>query len=214
VAVCFIAFRTRQPEVDRVKPNNERRMEMLKMLWIVLTAIVLFIGTAEAQDQYQDQYRVAPMLEKGARELGLNGYIDFEGPAGGVDIDLDIRYGYFLARHIEVGGFGNYSRTMDGDVVRYGLGGFAEYHFFGYGWGQTIPYFGADLGLLALDWDAGENQNALAFVPRIGIKWFFRDYVAVDTNLYMGLATDSIYINDNESEKYDVGIKFGLRIYF
>lgn len=185
---------------------------MKKMLWIVLPAILLFIGTAEAQDQ--DQYRIAPMLDKGSKELGFSGFIDFEGPAGGVDIDLDIRYGYFLARHIEIGGFGNYSRQMDGDVVRYGLGGFAEYYFFGYSWGRTIPYVGADLGLFALDWDVGENQNALAFVPRIGIKWFIRDYFAVDTNLYLGLATDNIYINDNDSDKYDFGIKFGLRVYF
>jgi len=183
---------------------------MKKVLWIVLPAILLFIGTAEAQDQN----RIVPMLEKGTKELGFSGYIDFEGPAGGVDIDLDLRYGYFSARHIEIGGFGNYSRTMDGDVVRYGLGGFAEYHMFGRSWARTIPYFGADLGLFALNWNVGENQNALAFVPRIGIKWFLRDYVAVDANFYLGLATEDIYINDNSSDKYDFGIKFGLRVYF
>ena len=183
---------------------------MKKMLWIVLPAILLFIGTAEAQDQN----RIVPMLEKGTKELGFSGYIDFEGPAGGVDIDLDLRYGYFSARHIEIGGFGNYSRTMDGDVVRYGLGGFAEYHMFGRSSARTIPYFGADLGLFALNWDSGENQNALAFVPRIGIKYFFRDYVAVDANFYLGLATEDIYINDNSSDNYDFGIKFGLRVYF
>lgn len=183
---------------------------MKKVLWIVLPAILLFIGTAEAQDQN----RIAPMLEKGTKELGFNGYIDFEGPSGGFDIDLDMRYGYFLNRIIEIGGFGNYSRTMDGDVVRYGLGGFAEYHMFDSSWARTIPYFGADLGLYALNWTAGENQNALAFVPRIGIKWFFRDYVAVDANFYLGLATEDIYVNDNSSDKYDLGIKFGLRVYF
>ncbi|MBR9986907.1 MAG: hypothetical protein KFF68_13450 [Desulfosarcina sp.] len=183
---------------------------MKKVMWILLPAMLLFVGTAAAQDQD----RMSPMFEKGTKELGFTGYIDFEGPAGGVDTDLDLRYGYFMNRHIEIGGFGNYSRTMDGDVVRYGLGGFAEYHMFGSGWARTIPYFGADLGLFALNWDAGENQNALAFVPRIGIKWFFRDYVAVDTNFYLGLATEDIYINDYNSDKYDFGIKFGLRVYF
>jgi hypothetical protein len=54
----------------------------------------------------------------------------------------------------------------------------------------------------------------LAFVPRIGIKWFFRDYVAVDTNFYLSLATEDIYINDNSRDNYDFGIKFGLRVYF
>lgn len=183
---------------------------MNKVLWIVIPAFLLFVGTAQAQDQN----RMAPMLEKGTKEVGFTGYIDFEGPGGGVDFDLDLRYGYFLDRHLEIGGFGNYSRTMDGDVVRYGLGGFAEYHLFGSGWTRMIPYLGADLGLNALNWDAGENQNALTFVPRIGIKWFLRDYVAVDANFYLGLATEDIYINDNSADNYDVGIKFGLRVYF
>ena len=183
---------------------------MKKVIWIVLPFILLFIGTAEAQDPN----RVLPMLQKGAQELGFSGYIDFEGPSGGLDIDLDIRYGYCPDQYIEIGGFGNYSRMMDGDVVRYGLGRFSEYHLFGTGQGRTIPYFGADLGLFALNWDAGEDQNALAFVPRIGIKWFFRDYVAIDTHLYLGIATDDIYINDDDSENYDFGIKFGLRVYY
>jgi hypothetical protein len=103
---------------------------------------------------------------------------------------------------------------MDGDVVRYGLGGFGEYHIFGSSWARTIPYLEQTSGCYALNWDAGENQNSLAFVPRIGIKWFFRDYVAVDTNLYLGLATEDIYINDNSSDNYDFGIKIGLRVYF
>lgn len=183
---------------------------MKKVLWIVLPAILLIIGTGNAQAQDP----IAPMLQKGTQELGFAGFVDFEGPSGGVDIELDLRYGYFLARHIEIGGFGAYSRTMDGDVVRYGLGGFGEYHLFGSSWGRTVPYFGADLGLNALNWDAGENQNALAFVPRFGIKWFFRDYVAVDTNIFLGLATEDIYVNDNSSDNYDFGIKFGLRVYF
>lgn len=183
---------------------------MKKVIWLVLAAILLFVGTLQAQDQQ----RTVPMLEKGAKELGFSGFIDLEGPSGGLDVNLDIRYGYCLDQYIEFGGFGNYSREMDGDVVRYGLGGFAEYHLFGPGRGRTVPYFGADLGLFALNWDAGEDQNALAFVPRAGIKWFFRDYVAIDTHVYLGLATDDIYINDNDSENYDFGIKFGLRVYF
>ena len=77
-----------------------------------------------------------------------------------------------------------------------------------------MPYFGADLGLYALDWDGGEDQNAVSFVPRVGIKWFFREYLAIDTNFYLGLATDDIYINDNDSESYDFGVKLGLRVFF
>jgi len=42
---------------------------MKKVLWIVLPAILLFIGTAEAQDQN----RIVPMLEKGTKELGFSG---------------------------------------------------------------------------------------------------------------------------------------------
>jgi hypothetical protein len=38
--------------------------------------------------------------------------------------------------------------------------------------------------------------------------------VAVDTNVFLALASDDIYINDGDADPYDFGINIGLRVYF
>ncbi|RJQ76833.1 MAG: hypothetical protein C4519_14030 [Desulfobacteraceae bacterium] len=157
------------------------------------------------------------MLREGVKELGLEGNIDLEGTQGDIDADLNARFGYFLDRHLEVGPFFSFSRSNDGDVMSYGLGAFADWHLLGYnmvGFAKTVPYIGASLGLYFLDTDVDEDESGLSFIPRVGIKWFFRDYVAVDTNFFLALATDDIYVNDNDTDKYDIGINIGLRVYF
>jgi len=184
---------------------------MKKILSLVLLTILIVGGTAAAQE------RTVPMLREGVKELGLRGWIDFEGQAGGVDVIAEALFGYFLNRHLEVGGLVNYSRQIDGDVINYDIGAFAEYHIFGVRWvgfAETVPYFGASLGLGFLDYEDGEDQSALTFIPRVGVKWFFRDYVAIDTNLFLALASDDIYVNDGSADSYDIGMRFGLRVLF
>ena len=61
--------------------------------------------------------------------MALSGSLDFEGPSGGVDMNLTTSYGSFIADNWEIGGFLNYTRQDDGDFQSYGVGGFAEYHF-------------------------------------------------------------------------------------
>jgi hypothetical protein len=159
----------------------------------------------------------APMLEKGVKEVGASGNLDFEGPQGGFDLETEATFGYFFARNLEIGPIVRYSRTNDGDIVSYGLGGFADYHFAWSGMARSVkivPYVGASMELSFLDTDLGEDQGAVAFTPKAGIKWFLRSYLAIDTHFYMSLATDDIYVNDNELDNYDYGINLGLRVYF
>ena len=33
-----------------------------------------------------------------------------------------------------------------------------------------------------------EDNAALIFQPRVGLKWFIRDYFAIDTNLFVAVA--------------------------
>ena len=183
-------------------------MKKTVVLWTMIC--ILCIGApAMAEDE--------PMLEKGAKELGLSGNIDLEGTQGGVDVVLDASYGYFIARDLEIGPIISFSRTNDGDILSYGVGAFVDYHIVGasmVGFARTVPYVGASLELTALDTDLGEDQNALALTPKVGIKWFLRSYLAIDTHFYFSLATDDIYVNDNELDSYDYGFNLGLRVYF
>jgi hypothetical protein len=183
---------------------------MRKYLLAVATIVVLVLSwSAMAQDQ-------APLLQRGTQELALSGALDFEN-RGDTTLDLIGRYGYFLRNNLEVGGVAEFSGNFD-DAFRYGLGGFAEYHFpqwLSPRWPSLVPYVGADVLLSFVDTDIGEDNAALTFAPRIGLKWFVRDYFAVETNFFVALATDDIFQNKRDKlDFYDIGLRLGIRVYF
>ena len=172
----------------------------------VITVVLGWVGIAMAQSL---------LLERGTKELGLSGTLDFEQESR-VVLDINGRFGYFPRQNLELGGFAEVSSNFN-EFSRYGLGGFAELHAPAWALlqGRAIPYAGADLGLAFVDTDLGEDNAALIFRPRIGLKWFIRDYFAIDTNVFVAVATDDIFPNKrNDLDPYDVGILLGLRIYF
>lgn len=190
---------------------------MRKMIFVFsLMAVLAIGGPVAAQDMAAG---VNPMLREGVQELGIQGNIDLDDPQGSLSVELDATYGWFLNQNLEVGPFIGFSRTTGGDVMRYGLGVFAEYHLLTYDWvgfAQSVPYVGASLGLEFLDTDlpGEEDQSGLTLTPVIGVKWFFRDYVAVDTNFFLAWSSDDVYTNDEELDNYDFGFNLGLRVYF
>jgi hypothetical protein len=158
----------------------------------------------------------APLLQTGVQELALSGALDFEN-RGDTTLDLIGRYGYFIRDNLEVGGVAAFSGNFD-DAFRYGLGGFAEYHFPQWipaDWPPLVPYLGADVLLSFVDTDVGDDNAALTFEPRVGLKWFVRDYFAVETHLFFAIATDDLYQNERDDlDPYDIGLRLGIRVYF
>jgi hypothetical protein len=60
-----------------------------------------------------------------------------------------------------------------------------------------------------------QDNAALIFRPRVGVKWFIRDYFAIDTSLFVAVATDDLFPNGrNDLDPYDVGIRLGIRVNF
>ena len=174
-------------------------------LW-VFALVLCWAGSTMAQ---------GPLLQRGTRELAVTGTLDFQN-ANRTVLDLTGRYGYFVQNNLEVGGFAEVVSNFN-EFSRYGLGGFAELHIPDWAFlnARAVPYVGADLGLEFVDTDLGEDNAALIFRPRIGAKWFIRDYFAIDTNLFVAVATDDLFLNRrNELDPYDIGIQVGLRIYF
>ncbi len=145
----------------------------------------------------------------------MSGNLDFEQESR-VVLNINGRFGYFPQTDLEIGGFAEVASNFN-EFSRYGLGGFAELHAPGLALlqGRAIPYVGADLGLEFVNTSLGEDNAALIFRPRVGLKWFIRDYFAIDTNFFVAVATDDIFPNKrNDLDPYDVGIRLGLRIYF
>jgi hypothetical protein len=187
-----------------------RREEMPKYLLAVAALFALLLsGSAMAQDQ-------APLLQRGTQELAVSGALDFEN-RGDTTLDLIGRYGYFLRNNLEVGGVAQFSGNFD-DAFRYGLGGFAEYHvpqWLAPRWPSLVPYLGADVLLSFVDTDLGDDNAALIFEPRIGLKWFIRNYFAVETHFFAALATDDLFQNKrDELDFYDIGLRLGIRVFF
>jgi hypothetical protein len=174
-------------------------------IWVI-AVVFCWVGSPMAQ---------GPLLLQGTKELGLAGTLDFQQESR-VVLDISGRFGFFPRTNLEVGGFAEVASNFN-EFSRYGLGGFAELHVptLAILQGQAIPYVGADLGLAFVDTSLGEDNAALIFRPRIGLKWFIRDYVAIDTNVFVAVATDDLFPNrKNHLDPYDVGLQLGLRIYF
>jgi hypothetical protein len=169
--------------------------------------VLYWAGSALAQDA---------LLQRGTRELALSGAFDVQ-QEGDPVIDLTGRYGVFVRDFLEVGGFAEIAGDFD-EAWRYGLGGFAEYHLPHWAFLKapyTLPYVGADLGLAFVDTDLGEDNAALIFRPRVGLKWYLRDYFAIDTSFFVALATDDLFLNEEDDlDPYDIGFRLGIRVYF
>jgi hypothetical protein len=179
---------------------------------LTLTLMLCVASSALAQ---------GPLLQRGTKELSLTGLFDFQNE-GDPFLALRVGYGIFPRDALEVGGFAEIQGDFD-DTFRYELGGFAEYHLLALGFLRTprtrtphaVPYLGADLGLSFVDSDVTEDNAALLFRPRVGVKWFLTDYFALDTHLFVAVATDDLFPNHTHSlDPYDIGLRLGIRVYF
>ena len=171
---------------------------------VAVLSLVCLGGTAFAQAQN-------PMLKAGTQELGLSGNFDFDDPGGDVSLDTFGSYGYFIQDYVELGGRVGYQREGGGDVEGLNLGVFGEYNFPASAIG--VPFVG-----LALDYAysdiLGEDQDAFVLTPAVGVKWFIREYFAIDTRLFFNWATEDLYMNDGKLEDTNWGLTLGLRTYF
>jgi len=152
-----------------------------------------------------------PMLRTGTQELGLSGNVDFDDPGGDVSLDIFGSYGYFIQDYVELGGRVGYVREQGGDSERISLGVFGEYNFPASAIG--VPFIG-----LALDYSYAEvldeDNDAFVLTPSAGVKWFIRDYFAIDTRLFLNWASEDLYLNDGEADDINWGLSLGLRTYF
>ncbi len=151
----------------------------------------------------------AVMLQEGTQEIQVDGSFDFEG-AGGSVLDLGLGWGYFVTDFVEAGVRGDVFLSDPGDS--YSIGGFGEYHFDIET--ITVPYMGGAISLLMTDVNNGDDTTALVFSGMAGAKIYLVENVALDIHATLSLATDDVYIADDELTNWDVGLHMGLRFYY
>ena len=149
-----------------------------------------------------------PTIYEGTRELLIAGGWDSDGETG-TELDLTVGYGVFVRDAIEVGGTLGYESLSDGDWKVMAIGGFVEYHFDMAS--MTVPYVGAKIGYASYE---VPDESVFEYGPRVGVKYFIADNVAVDVGLTYMLATEEVFVNDGVYEDNDLSLSFGIRAMF
>ena len=147
------------------------------------------------------------MIEAESLELRLKGGMDFDNSKGEVETSVDIGLGYFIFDDIEVGGLISFGFTESD--AGFGLGGFSEFLFDLNC--SVAPYVG-----IALQYKFGDyySDHFLLLDLSGGLKFFITDSLAISTELFYDLASEDIYINNEEAADDDSGIRIGLSYYF
>ncbi len=158
-----------------------------------------------------------PNLDKGTKSLQLAGSYDAN-HALDYELTIDAGFGYFFWDNIEIAVVGGWQSN---DLIdTYELGAMAEYNLnFESPW---VPYF--HVGVL---WAGAEvdddiyndtdDMDADAWIGRFGggLKYFFRDSIAVSLGINYDLASDDLYVDDDgDFDDYNWTAMLGLRFYF
>jgi len=154
----------------------------------------------------------AANIDAGTYELELGGGIDFDGPSG-TQFDLNAGMGYFVADYIEVGV--RIALSDNDDVGSYGLGVFGEYNFdLGT---QLVPFVGADVSWFNVDVEGefvDESEDAGVLGVYGGVKYFLTEDVALYAQAEAELASEDIYLEDDDVENTNFLITWGIRYHF
>ncbi len=156
-----------------------------------------------------------PAIQEGTRELIIGGGWDPDGAAG-TELDLTVGYGVFVRDAIEIGGLLGYTSYEDyygsgSDWKVMAISGLVEYHFDMAS--MTVPYVGAEIGYIS--YEAGTlDDSTFVYGPKVGVKYFITDNVAVDVALKYMLAGEDIFNNDGTLEDNDLSLSFGIRAMF
>ena len=160
--------------------------------------------------------RAGALVTQGSSELGVEGGLDFAS-AVGTDVSLDIRYAYFVVDRLSLGGVAGFG---DNDAATsFKFGGVGEYNFalpdnyqpvIGT---DFVPFVGFGLSYQHVDIHH-EKENALVFTTEAGLKFFLTDSAAIITSGIFDLATEDIFPDDDDANKWNFALNLGMRFYF
>ena len=177
--------------------NYQVKMTNLLSKTALFATVAIGLGSLFAAPA-QAQTVLNPLLPtQGTREISLDGRFQFD-PV--TDVNLNLGYGYFLNRNLEVGGRFSFSDT-DGAPSSYGLVGFADYHFPSES--ALLPFVGVQVGFAD---PGGDNDTSFLYGVRGGVKYFLNQNVSVNGILEY---------NDTDSKNADstFALNLGLSVY-
>ena len=175
--------------------------------WFVFAVAVMLAGSAFAAEK--ESIGVTPNLDKGTKVLEGAGYFDLMGD----EIQIQLAYGLLVADGFEVAlvaGLRDNDFYMSTD-----LGVRAEYNLI---LGSAlVPFLSAGVVWADVESDANDiDTDAAVFSLGGGVKYFIRDNVALAVNGSYLLATDDIFVDNEDGKVQDdeFRILFSVRSYF
>ncbi len=187
--------------------------------------VCALVGLVAASVSAQD-------LSQGRNEIGLSGNIKLDEPDPiDYQVDLDVKYGYFVRDRIQVGA--NVGVSANDLSWTLSLGPYAEYNFdLGERWpnlSKVVPFVGAGIALataeidkptrisdIDLDVDRGEgltkteSSTGVALNGEAGLKYFISDSVALTGSFDFSWSSDDVFGGSSSAKN----ILLGLRAYF
>ena len=175
--------------------------------WFVLAVVAMLAGSAFAAEK--ESIGVTPNLDKGTKILEGAGYINLMGD----EVQIQLAYGQFVADGIEVAVVAG---LRDNDLyMSTELGVRAEYNLvLG---SALVPFLSAGVVWADVESDANDiDTDAAVFSVGGGVKYFIRDNVALAVNGSYLVATDDIFVDNEDGKVQDdeFRIFFSVRSHF
>ncbi len=175
--------------------------------WFVFAVAAMLSGAVFAAEK--ESSSVAPNLDKGTKVLEGAGYINMMAD----EIQIQLTYGQFVADGIEVAliaGLRDTDAYMSTE-----LGVRAEYNLVRNS--AFVPFLSASVVWADVEADASDiDTDAAVFSVGGGVKYFIRDGVALAANGSYLVATDDIFVDNEDGEMQDDEFRmlFSVRFYF
>ena len=160
---------------------------------------------------------VTPNLDKGTKQANLYGSFDSN---SALDYQLTLAggFGYFFWDNIEIGAVVGWQSNDLSDHVELGLIGTYNFNLDS----PWVPFIKAGVLYAGVEidddiYDADDEADANAVVGRLGlgIKYFFRDSVAMSVGVNYDKASENMYFDDDGGrDDYNVTALVGIEFYF
>jgi hypothetical protein len=153
-------------------------------------------------------------LERGTHEFGIHLSPDLFGPVGDT-LFLDVGYGVFVRDRLELRASASYTLLEDvvgpeKDYRAWDVAVGADYHLL---LGRAVPFAGLFVGWHRINIDTGA-ESAMTWGPRLGLKYFLADNVALAFDAAYAQASKEVFFNDFELDDQDLVTSLGLRLMF
>lgn len=184
---------------------------MKKIILAVAALGLVCTGSAFAGD------KVTPNIDKGTKSATLYGSYD-NNDALDYQLTLAGTYGYYFWDNVEIAGVLGWQSNDLADTVEIGLVGTYNFNT-GSAW---IPFIKAGVLYAGVEIDDDvyndvDDADADAVIGRLGagVKYFFRDDVALSLAVNYDIASEDLYFDDDGNlDDYNITALIGIEFYF